>query len=92
MLAEKTVSYSEARNRLAALLDQVELTQGSVVITRRGHANVVLITQEELSGLIETAHLLRSPANAHRLLEAIERSLKGQSEELTLEELVARTS
>jgi antitoxin YefM len=87
----ETVSYSEARDRLSSLMDTVEATRDAIVITRRGHANVVLIAQDELSSLQETAHLLRSPANARRLLEALVRSHAGKGEEMTLDELAQKT-
>lgn len=47
-----------------------------VVITRRGAADVALIAAEELASLRETAHLLRSPKNAARLLTALTRALE----------------
>src|SRR5258705_7498214 len=52
----ETISYTEARDRFADVLDTVEATRDAIVITRRGHANVVLIAQDELSSLQETAH------------------------------------
>jgi antitoxin YefM len=83
----KTVSYSEAREKLASLMDEIEETLDPVIITRRGHQNMVLIAQDELSALQETAHLLRSPANAKRLLEALDRSHSGKRQEMTLDAL-----
>jgi antitoxin YefM len=90
-MAAATVSYSEARENLASLINTVESTRDTIVITRRGHSNVVLINAEELSGLEETAHLLRSPANARRLLAAIRRSQAGKGEEMTLDELAYKS-
>jgi antitoxin YefM len=87
----ETISYSEARDRLASIMDTVESTRDVVVITRRGHANVVLIAEEELASLQETAHLLRSPANARRLLEALVRSRAAKGEEMTLDELAEKS-
>jgi antitoxin YefM len=83
----RNVSYSAARQHLAALLDEVTEQRESVVITRRNGAPVALIAADELASLEETAHLLRSPANAQRLLAALERALEGTTPPLTTEEL-----
>ena len=68
-------TYTEARANLARLLDQAANDRETVIITRRGAADVALIAAVELAGLLETAHLLRSPANAERLLTALRRAL-----------------
>ena len=83
----KTITYTQARDTLAGVLDEITSTREAVVIHRRGHEDVAVIPAEELSGLLETAHLLRSPANARRLLEAVLRSYRGGGEEMTLDEL-----
>jgi antitoxin YefM len=83
----ETISYTEARERFAEVLSTVEATRDVIVITRRGHANVALIAEDELSSLQETAHLLRSPANARRLLESLARSMAGQGTQMTADEL-----
>jgi prevent-host-death family protein len=49
----KTITYTEARDRFADVLNTVEATRDVILITRRGHANVALIAEEELSGLQE---------------------------------------
>lgn len=64
-------SYSEARAKLAALMDKATEDAEEIRITRRGKPDVVLIAADELEGLRETAYLLRSPANATRLLVAL---------------------
>jgi len=68
-------TYTDARAHLARLLDQVSDDQETVIISRRGKADVALIAADELSALQETAHLLRSPRNAARLLAALQRAL-----------------
>ena len=70
-------TYTNARENLAALLDEVVENREIVIINRRGHEDVALVTASELSSLIETAHLLRSPKNAQRLLEALRRAQAG---------------
>jgi antitoxin YefM len=82
-------TYTEARKRLAALLNSAGDDRETVIITRRDHADVALIAADELTSLEETAHLLRSPANARRLLEALERSLASDVKAQSLEELRA---
>jgi antitoxin YefM len=67
-------SYSSARANLAKLYDEVSENQRIVIISRRGRHDVALISADELSGLLETAHLLRSPKNAERLLTALNRA------------------
>ena len=70
----KSISYTQVRERLASVLDEVASEQEEVVITRRGHEDIALVPAAELAGLRETAHLLRSPKNALRLLIALDRS------------------
>jgi antitoxin YefM len=73
-MATKT-TYTEARANFARLLDQVAGDREPVIITRRGSPDVALIAADELAALEETAHLLRSPRNAQRLLTALHRAL-----------------
>mgnify|MGYP003378586537 CR=1 FL=1 len=67
-------TYSKARASLATLCDRAVSDQEVILIQRRGREDVALIAASELSGLMETAHLLRSPANAERLLTALARA------------------
>ena len=67
--------------------DQVTDTREPVLIRRRGKEAVALIAADELAGWFETAHLLRSPENARRLLEASERADAGLGEVATPEDL-----
>ena len=80
-------SYSHARENLATLWDTVEDSREAAVIQRRGHEDMALIPAEELSSLRETAYLLRSPANAERLLAALTRARKGKSKPVDLASL-----
>ena len=85
MIYETT--YTQARERLAALMDQVTDTREPVLIRRRGHEAVALVPAEELAGWLETVYLLRSPKNARRLLEASQRVADGEGESFTVDEL-----
>lgn len=69
-----TSSYSYVREHLAEVWDEVENSQTPLRIQRRGHQDMVLIPADEVASLEATAHLLRSPKNAARLLSAIARS------------------
>lgn len=75
-----TMTYTEARKRLATLWDRIEDTREEVILERRGHEPMAMLPAEELASLRETAHLLRSPRNAARLLAALERSRAGGGE------------
>jgi antitoxin YefM len=67
-------TYTQARARLAALLDDVVNNRDIVIIQRRSGEDVALIAADELQSLLETVHLLRSSANAERLLAALTRA------------------
>ena len=73
------VTASEARKNLFPLIEQVNSDRSAIEITsRRGDA--VLISRTEYEALEETAHLLRSPRNARRLLESLDQASKGKRE------------
>lgn len=80
-------TYSRARANLARLCDQVAADRERVIIHRRSAPDVALIAADELASLEETAHLLRSPSNARRLLDALERAEAGEVEPTTVAEL-----
>ena len=88
-MATVEVSYAEARERLAELWDRALADREPIRLTRRGAAPVVLVAADEYEGLVETAHLLRSPANAARLLAALERARTGEGTPRPLAELRA---
>ena len=67
-------TYTKARANLAKLCNEVADNCEVVIINRRGYDDVALISASELSSLMETAHLLRSPRNAERLLTALNRA------------------
>jgi antitoxin YefM len=67
-------TYTQARANLKALLDEASDSREPIIIHRRDGEDVALIAVDELRSLIETAHLLRSPRNAERLLKALTRA------------------
>ncbi|GAB3042872.1 type II toxin-antitoxin system Phd/YefM family antitoxin [Sediminivirga luteola] len=77
----RTMSYTESRARYAEVLDSVTENREEVVITRAGHEPVVIMSLDDYESLRETAYLMRSPANARRLLDAMERLENGAGEE-----------
>jgi antitoxin YefM len=79
-------TYTSLRENLASVLDQVVDQQEIVVVRRRGARDVALIPAGELAGLIETAHLLRSPRNARRLLAALRRAERGGTKAVSVAE------
>lgn len=81
-------TYSRARARFATLWNEVESTREPAILERRGHEDMALIPADELASLQETAHLLRSPANAARLLAALARSRKESKTAVELEKLM----
>jgi len=80
-------SYSSLRENLASVLDRVVEEQEVVIVHRRGSKDVALLPASELAGLIETAHLLRSPRNAKRLLTALRRAESGKGAPASVQQL-----
>ena len=76
----KTMSYTESRANYADVLDAVVNDREEVVITRAGHEPVVIMSLADFESLRETAYLMRSPANARRLLDAMERLEAGEGQ------------
>lgn len=80
-------TYTQARTQFAHLCDAVTNDREIVIIHRRGAEDVALIAADELAGLLETAHLLKSPANAERLLNALARARERIGAPQTIAEL-----
>lgn len=81
------VSYSEARANLARLWDKIVEDRDFLVLQRRGQEDIAMLPADELSSLLESIHLLRSPANAKRLLGAIQKAKDNQGTVETIEQL-----
>jgi antitoxin YefM len=73
-----------------SLMDRVVEDREVVMVRRRQGGDVALVAADELEGLLETAHLLRSPRNAARLLSALERARVDSLPALRLEDLEAQ--
>ncbi|MEL7630829.1 YoeB-YefM toxin-antitoxin system antitoxin YefM [Pectobacterium aroidearum] len=77
----RTISYSEARQNLSATMMKTVEDHAPILITRQNGEACVLMSLEEYNSLEETAYLLRSPANAKRLMNSIESLKAGNGEE-----------
>ncbi len=80
-------TYTNARANFASLIDEVVKNREVVFISRRGREDVAMIAADELASILETAHLLRSPANAQRINTALERVRKQAGTPQTIDEL-----
>jgi antitoxin YefM len=74
----KVVTFTEARNQLKAILDRVVNDADYTVITRRDAGDAVVMSLEYFNSLLETVHLLKSPANAAHLERSIAQYKQGQ--------------
>ena len=79
-----TISYTEARNSLAKLIDQTEQDRLPVSITRNGKTVAILLSPDEYAGMEETLHLLSTPANAERIRQGLQDFEEGSFEERRL--------
>ena len=82
-------TYSQAREGLKGLMDRAVQDREVVMVRRRKGGDVALVAADELAGLLETAHLLRSPANAERLLSALSRAREQSLAPINLTDLVS---
>lgn len=80
-------TYSSLREHLASMMDRVLNDREVVIVRRKGDQRVAMIPADELGGLMETAHLLRSPRNATRLLKALDNARRGKGIRLSLDKL-----
>lgn len=76
----RVVSFTEARNGLKGVLDHVIEDADTTVITRRDAEDAVVMSLDYYNSLMETVHLLRSPANAAHLAKSIEQYKAGQAQ------------
>ena len=80
-------TYSKLRENLSSVLDRVVDDCEVVIVRRKTGKDVALIAADELSGLLETAHLLRSPKNAQRLKSAMRRAERGEGKRQSVEDI-----
>lgn len=75
----RVISFSDARSRLKSVLDQVVSDADYTVITRRDAEDAVVMSLDQFNGLMETVHLLKSPANAAHLSKSIKQYRSGKT-------------
>ena len=76
----KVINFSEARNHLKSVLDRVVNDADYTIISRRDSEDAVVMSLDQFNGLMETVHLLKSPANAIHLEKSIEQYRKGKTD------------
>lgn len=80
-------TYTALRENLATFLDRIIDDREVLVVKRRGARDVAIIPADELAGIMETAHLLRSPKNAERLITALRELDEGKGEVMKMDEI-----
>lgn len=80
------MNYTAVRANLASAMDRVCNDHEPLIITRNREQSVVMLSLEDYKALEETAYLLRTPANAKRLLTAVSQLNAGQGTERALAE------
>lgn len=75
----EAITYTEARNNLARIMDKVNDDHAPVIITRQNGQPVVVMSLADFQAWQETGYLLRSPANAQRLLESVGQDRQGRA-------------
>ncbi len=80
----KVVTFSNARTNLKSVLDRVVDDADYTIITRRDAEDAVVMSVESFNGLMETVHLLKSPANAAHLARSIAQFKKGRVKQRAL--------
>ncbi|MDX2504038.1 MAG: type II toxin-antitoxin system prevent-host-death family antitoxin [Gammaproteobacteria bacterium] len=74
----RVINFSEARNQLKSVLDQVVNDADYTIISRRDADDAVVMSLDQFNGLMETVHLLKSPANAAHLAKSIKQYRSGE--------------
>ena len=82
----KVVNFSEARNQLKRVLDRVVNDADYTIISRRDAEDAVVMSLDHFNGLMETVHLLKSPANAVHLSKSIQQYRSGKTKQAPLNE------
>ena len=77
----RIINFSDARNNLKSVIDQVVNDADVAVITRRDAEDAVVMSLDHFNGLMETVHLLKSPANAAHLSKSIKQYRAGQTQQ-----------
>jgi len=73
-----TISYTSLRQNLSSILDKIEKDKEAFLVTRKKHADVIMVAKDDYDSLIETLHLLSNSANSKRLNQALEQDVRGE--------------
>lgn len=85
----RVINFSDARNSLRTVIDQVVEDADVTVISRRDAPDAVVMSFDHYSSLMETVHLLNSPANAAHLAKSLAQARSGQAQHRGLTETPA---
>ena len=77
----RVVNFSEARNNLKSILDQVTEDADYTIISRRDAEDAIVMSLDTFNSFVETFHLLKSPANASHLSKSIQQYQNGRTQE-----------
>lgn len=80
----KVINFSDARNHLKSVIDNVVDDEDYAIITRRDAEDAVVMSLDHFNGLMETVHLLRSPANVAHLDKSIQQYRSGKTRQHVL--------
>lgn len=83
-MAMDVMSYTSFRSKLAQKMKEICENHLGVIVTRKNHETVVVISLEDYSAMEETAYLLKSPANAKALIESLEQAKEGKTVKMEL--------
>lgn len=83
----KIINFSDARNSLRSVIDRVVEEADVTIISRRDAPDAVIMSFDHYSSLMETVHLLSSPANAAHLAKSIAQARAGQSQQRELTDI-----
>ncbi|TAN48311.1 MAG: type II toxin-antitoxin system Phd/YefM family antitoxin [Rhodospirillales bacterium] len=72
-------TYTDLRDHLRERLDEVHNSREPLLVTRQNAPSAILLDKEEFDGIMETLHLLQSPANAARLMASIKSAETGKT-------------
>ena len=80
----QVVSFTQARSEFKGVIDRVVADCDATLIHRRDGENAVLLSESTYNSMLETLHLLQSPANARRLMASVEQDRKGAAKKREL--------
>ena len=80
----RVINFSDARNRFKQVIDQVVSDCDVAIISRRDADDAVVMSLNTYNSMMETLHLLKSPANVKHLEKSLAQYRKGQTKEKTL--------